>query len=223
MDHVRSLPHCIEAPYFQVYHAVYSTRLLQRFTAQTIHSHTAFLTFCSEYFTLTGECLGRKAFTSSYLVYALLCMLSEAGATLPDMKVGVFNYFEGELQLDRMLREHVPVLFRCFVDTWAKNHTKYCRLGPGICNCWIMDGHMKCKRSVCGNKKARVIDLGELGTVVLGCPHTPLLGSRYCFHCRRSAAHCKIICQPSVPDKPVQTSQVVSTSDAAAGVPPHTG
>ena len=91
--------------------------------------------------------------------------------------------------------------------------TSICSLGAGYRR------HMKCKRSVCGNKKARVIDLGELGTVILGCPHTPVLGSRFCFHCRRSAAHCKVICQPSVPDKPVQTSQVASTSDAAAGAP----
>ena len=80
VDHVRPLPRCIEAPYFQVYHAVYSTRLLQRFTAQTIHSHTAFLSFCSEYFTLTGESLGRKPFTSIETNTVIPCMQERARA-----------------------------------------------------------------------------------------------------------------------------------------------
>ena len=80
---------------------------------------------------------------------------------------------------------------------------------------------MKCRRNVCANKKARVVDLGELGSAVLGCTHTPLPGSRFCFHCRPSAARCQMFCGLAVEDETAPPSRTVGGSidgqDASAG------
>jgi hypothetical protein len=214
--HVRPIPGCMAAPYFQLHQTVYATRLLQRYTAQAVHSHTAFMTFSAEYFSLTGDHMPTKAFTSCYLVFAMLVMLVEADEAVPDLQVGEKPFVEGETPLDRTIRTKVPLLFRVFVTRWGKKHAAYCRL-PGRCNCWIFDGHMKCKRNVCANKRARVIDLGPLGTAVLGCTHTPLRGSRFCFQCRPSAAHSQRLCQLAVEDEPMPPSQTVGSSSTGEG------
>ena len=47
---------------------------------------------------------------------------------------------------------------------------------------------MKCVRSVCANKTARRLNMGGLGTAVLGCTHTPINGSIYCRTCHDASA-----------------------------------
>ena len=55
-----------------------------------------------------------------------------------------------------------------FVKTWGKGHGTHCR-SPATCTCYILDGHMKCRRIICANKLARVVEAGDLGTFVLPC------------------------------------------------------
>lgn len=194
--HVRPLPNCLENPYFQVYSAVYSTaHVMLRYSAQAAHSHTAFYTFCNEYFSLTGDQMDRRAFASAYLVFTLVHYhtLWADGAALPAFEVDYQQSVDGETRLDRTLRITVKQLFRWFITEYAKHHSKYCRQ-PGCCNSWVIDGHMKWRRTVCDNNAAREIDMGELGTAVLNCSHTPLRGSRFCFSCRSAAARCSVQC-----------------------------
>lgn len=187
--HVRPIPDCLDQPYFQVYSNVYSVpHVMLRYQTQATHSHTAFSTFCHEYCALTGADMDRIVFSATYFVYALIGMLHEAGVRNPDLQVQYQGHVEGETPLDRTLRSYMPLLHRWFVRKWAGDHATYCRQ-PGRCNCWIGDGHMKCRRTVCENKAAREIDMGALGTAVLGCTHTPLPGSRFCYHCRPAAAN----------------------------------
>ena len=59
---------------------------------------------------------------------------------------------------------------------------------PGCCDCYILDGHMKCRRLVCENANARLFDMGIHGKAVLGCTGTPLPGSRFCRKCKAASA-----------------------------------
>lgn len=58
---------------------------------------------------------------------------------------------------------------------------------------------MKCRRVTCDNDKAREVTLPELGTMVLGCSHTPVSGSRFCFDCKEAASR-GLACVPCEED-----------------------
>lgn len=100
------------------------------------------------------------------------------------------------------------LLFR-FIDKWGRQHAMHCRRplpGQPTCMCYIVDGHMKCKRLVCENANARMIDMGALGTAVLGCTGTPLPSSRFCRRCRP-------FCAQRTPGPRPAGSQGTSTAD----------
>jgi hypothetical protein len=71
---------------------------------------------------------------------------------------------------------------------------------------------MKCRRLVCENSNARVVDMGALGKAVLGCTGTPLPGSRFCSRCRP-------FCAKRTPGPRVAGSQGTSTADFNASPP----
>ena len=67
--------------FFQFNDTVYELDLLRRFDAQTTFSHTAAMTFQTEYAALHGRngCFGMMAFSRTWLVYSLLQFLEEMG------------------------------------------------------------------------------------------------------------------------------------------------
>ena len=188
---VRPLPSCLDAEYFQTYTVIYARfDLLHRFKTQATHSHTAFETFCAEYYTLTGDTMQRSTFAANYLVFALLFMLHElkySGAIDLDVRYTSSNFIRGESPLNRTLRKFYTLLSKLFVVAYGNHHANVCRL-PTTCICYILDGHMKCRRPTCDNTTAREVMLPELGTMVLGCNHTPVPGSRFCYDCREAVA-----------------------------------
>lgn len=215
-EHQRPLRGCLDAEYFQLGSTAYAVKhVLRRFTTQATHSHTAFETFCSEYYDFFGSKMTRQAFARCYLVFALLVMLEEYGYDgVPDImtSVGAQSYIFGESPLDRTLRSFIPWLSRAFTSKWAGRHTQYCRQ-PTTCNCWIFDGHMKCRRVTCDNDKAREVVVPQVGTMVLGCPHTPLKTSRFCFHCQAAAARLNQLCEPCEPKGMLETQLTAQAAD----------
>ena len=225
-DHQRPLRGCLHAEYFQLGNTVYAVKhVLRRFTTQATHSHTAFETFCSEYYDFFGSKMPRQAFAACYLVFALLVMLEEYGYEgAPDILASVYaqKYIFGESPLDRTLRLFIPWLSRAFTSKWAGRHVEFCRQ-LSTCNCWIFDGHMKCRRVTCDNDKAREVSVPQVGTMVLGCPHTPLKKSRFCFHCQSATARLNQSCEPCEPAETQlaaqaaeRTEQVLAAEDMAA-------
>jgi hypothetical protein len=220
-NHVRPLPSCLSAPYVQVYSNVYSKEdVMERFKTQATHSHTAFETFCSEYFTFTGDVMTRPAFSATYIVFALLLMLSELKYEGPldfDVRYHAHYYVRGESPLNRTLREFFVVLSKLFVVAYAKSHIDVCR-NIATCKCWIFDGHMKCRRATCDNNKSREVVLPELGSMILGCSHTPFPGSRFCYDCKEAASG-RFKCTPCDGGKDADTD---AGSARGSDVPPST-
>ena len=77
---------------------------------------------------------------------------------------------------------------------------------------------MKCVRSVCKNKLARLVSMGELGTAVLGCTHDPVRGFAYCKVCLESCAlrgsagteACDLMAVPSPAPPPTNPSETAA-------------
>ena len=106
------------------------------------------------------------------------------------------------------------LLYR-FIDKWGRHHALHCRRPlpeQQWCMCYIIDGHMKCRRLVCENANARMVEMGEAGTAVLGCTGTPLPGGRFCKRCRP-------FCARRTPGPRPAGSQSTSTADFNA-LPP---
>ena len=135
--------------------------------------------------------------------------LEESGIPLPTAPL---TSIEG---VDQTVLLYEGQLKAIFVVTWGKGHKAKCRQ-PQSCVCHILDGHMKTRRIICSNKKARVIQAGKLGTFVLPCDRTPLFGSRFCAECRDAGAvrgHTNISSSRVLLDVP-QQEQVAAHEDA---------
>jgi hypothetical protein len=176
-------------------HAVFETQLLKQYRQQCLHSHSSCEAFAKEYFALakykhgltTAEVWAKslaKAWRGFELVTWLQEMDSEGEGASPAPLLVPISDTEA---MDAFLLASTPRLLGCLVARWGKNHHTVCRQS-GSCDCYVIDGHMKCLRSVCANKLARVVNMGTLGTAVLGCTHMPVRGSIYCRHCRESCA-----------------------------------
>ena len=223
--HMRAIKGCHRAGYFQLNarSTAYSVKdVLRRFTTQAVHSHTAFETFCSEYYDFTGDKMGRHSFSTCYVMFALIMMLDEYEYKEPiDLQASRHGgaYREsGETEVERTIKSFIPLLSRGFTSKWAGQHATFCRQ-PGLCNCWIFDGHMKCRRVTCDNNKAREIVVPEVGTMVLGCSRTPLKDSRFCFHCRAGAARLNPQqCEPC-DSEPAAKAMRAGTSEAETDAP----
>ena len=177
-------------------HIVFETQLLKQYRQQCLHSHTSCDAFAKEYFALVkckhgltnpkawSRMLG-KVWRSFELVTWLQEMDTEReGVSSP---APLLLPISSDTALDTFILANTPRLLGCLVARWGKNHRAVCRQ-PGACDCYVIDGHMKCLRSVCANKLARLVNMGALGTAVLGCTHMPVRGSIYCRHCLESCA-----------------------------------
>lgn len=208
--HCRFIRDSIVAPYFQGPdgQVVFSVPdLLLRMKTQAVHSHTAFETFASEYFSLTGTHLPRQPFQSAYLIFALMLMLDEFGlqehALETPMAFSRYTMMQGQSDLDRTLQSYAALLSPRFTRFYAGEHHLRCRRPSGHEDCiWIVDGHMKVKRTVCDNDAAREVDLGEIGINIMPCDRTPMRGQRFCFSCNEAAAYGPAVCGPCEPCEP---------------------
>lgn len=170
---------------------IFAVTLIERFQAQLLHSHTGALPFCEEYRHLTGT--GdvdsmRKTLMHAFLARELVSWLRETGNT--DLTLRICS--EGDLDASLLwaLRADGGKLEKAFVSKWGEHHAKCCRKpreDEDWCKCFIIDGHMKCKRLVCKNMCRRQVKT-DIGLAVLGCTGTPLPGSRFCAECRPYAS-----------------------------------
>ena len=166
-------------------HEVWQTTLLKRYRQQLLHSHTAADAYMREYAGLHETQLPvaqRKHLSHLWLSWELVAWLQELGEAATPIEIGSIA------GLDAALLRLTPRLLDLFTRFWGVGHKQLCPQGAETCVCYIMDGHMKCRRLVCANKHARLVDQGTLGTAVLGCTHTPLLGSIWCAGCRDAGA-----------------------------------
>lgn len=176
-------------------HLVYETKLLKRYREQCLHSHSSTFAFSKEYDALsrsngkeglpheghTWACNFRVIWRAFELVTWEQEIPSSAPIVIPMVGTDKGNRF------DEYLIANTARFLNLFVLRWGKHHSSICRM-PGLCSCYVIDGHMKCIRNVCANKHARTLDMGTLGTAVLGCTHTPVRGRAYCSGCLAACA-----------------------------------
>ena len=186
---------------------VFENSLLDRLSAQMVHSHTGFETFCHEWAMRCGESKDlahtmRRRLGHTWLAWSLLRWRDEnasrAGEPLPFEPLG----FTSDEQLDATLLEQCQgrdasgclkpeCLLSRFTAFWAGEHASRCLKpvpGSSTCDCYIIDGHHKYRRKCCSNRNARVVDMGKHGKATLGCSGMPVPGSRFCVRCRPFAA-----------------------------------
>ena len=84
----------------------------------------------------------RKRMQHAWYAHELLRRLRDAGVRLP---TGNYSSIEG---VDEVVLKHQEKLVDVFVTHWGKGHHTVCR-SPDRCNCYILDGHMKCRRITC--------------------------------------------------------------------------
>lgn len=80
---------------------------------------------------------------------------------------------------DKWAWETFPHRLTSFVYLWS-NHKSL--IGPcqsDCSRCIIMDGHKKCRRTVCRSKQVEV-STEEFESLKIGCCRTPIRGSHYC-------------------------------------------
>lgn len=228
--HCRLIRDSIAAPYYQGPDGkvVFSVPdVLLRMKAQAVHSHTAFETFASEYFSLTGTHLPRYPFQSAYLTFALMLMLDEFGfqdhACETPMALSRYTMTQGQSDLDRTLQTYAALLSPKFTEFYAGEHKLRCRLPNGHKDCiWIVDGHMKVKRTVCDNDAAREVDLGEIGINIMPCDRTPMRGQRFCYSCNEAAAYGPAVCVPCEPCEPPEPTELLAPPMPIAPTAPTT-
>ena len=171
-------------------HQVFEARVLLRYRDQCLHSHTSLQAFAKEYSSLSichplaSWEAWAKRLGHVWRAFELVTWLQEIE---PEDATPLRLPLSDNAALDATLLSYAPRFLTFLVTRWGKNHVLVC-LSPGRCNCFILDGHMKCVRSVCANKWARLLHMGTLGTAVLGCTHTPLRGSIYCRTCHDASA-----------------------------------
>ena len=205
-------------------YVIYETKLLQRFEAQQVHSHTAAETFMAEYESLHGGGLAetaRKRLSHAWLLLSLLDWLEEIGTPLDAVNT------TSDAALDAVLLSYHDQLRALFIAKWGGEHDTQCRK-PGRCNAYVLDGHMKCKRVVCANPSAELISQGTMGKMVRGCFRAPALGSAYCVECGKAASRRTddgFVPEPvdfdfEMPDGPLahEGRSVLPTSDDVSGL-----
>ena len=210
----RYYPGCTAARWFQSSRdTIYATDLMRRLETQALHSHTGFDTFVREYEMYTGDSMGSygsQTVCQTFLGWSLLRWYAELGEPPGDVALGDY------VNLDATLMQHSAGLLAGFVKKWGTEHAHHCRR-PGTCACHIIDGHMKCRRIVCANSRARRIEMGDgLGAAVMGCFKTPVRGSRFCAECRDATARCAGT--ECVPEHMVETTVEMNPPPDAAAV-----
>ena len=184
-------PNWKEARYVHVTdETVFERRTLERFRQQCLHSHTSFRAFATEYTALSTHSglanpqIWAKLLAHAWRAFELVTWLQEMGEGCPSP---LLIPLSDEAKLDDYLLASTPRMLKLHVELWGLRHSSLC-LQPDTCTCYVLDGHMKCVRSVCANKHARVLNMGALGTAVLGCTHMPVQGSIYCRVCLDASA-----------------------------------
>ncbi len=101
--------------------------------------------------------------------------------------------------IDAHALELIPEITTAFTKKWTGSyHRDNCK-HPECSKAFGMDGHFKCKRSVCDARDEVFITCTELGHIPVGCPKTPMLGSFYCAeHHERTAVKPKPVEEPSI-------------------------
>ena len=170
---------------------VFETRTLLRYRDQCLHSHTSFLAFAREYESLSIHSSPAVKARTWAIRLAHVWRAFELVTCLQEMEEvrsqPLLIPLANEVQLDAYLLANTPRMLHLHIQNWGLRHRSIC-LQPDTCSCYVLDGHMKCVRSVCANKTARRLDMGRLGTAVLGCTHTPINGSIYCRTCHDASA-----------------------------------
>ncbi len=82
--------------------------------------------------------------------------------------------------IDAHALELIPEIRKAFTKKWTGNYHKDNCKHPQCSKAFGMDGHFKCKRSVCDARDEVFITCPELGDIPVGCPKTPIPKSFYC-------------------------------------------
>ena len=207
---------------------VFENSLLDRLSAQMVHSHTGFETFCHEWAMRCGESKDlahtmRRRLGHTWLAWSLLRWRDEnasrAGEPLPFEPLG----FTSDEQLDATLLEQCQgrdasgclkpeCLLSRFTAFWAGEHASRCLKpvpGSSTCDCYIIDGHHKHRRKCCSNRNARVVDMGRRPTLsqmsssrrlqpVLDTRRAPSCSSRCTSPSRSTSTRSLVRCVPSL-------------------------
>ena len=129
---------------------VWENSLLYAFESQAVFSHTGYETFASEYEWKHGghdvSSHLRRSLAHSWLAWSLLRWLEEL--ELPVAPLGLSTDEELDASLLEAMHKEGGLVYS-FVDKWGRLHEMVCRKpkpGHPWCMCYIIDGHMKCKR-----------------------------------------------------------------------------
>ena len=129
---------------------VWENSLLYAFESQAVFSHTGYETFASEYeWKHGGHDVSqhlRRSLAHSWLAWSLLRWLEEL--ELPVAPLGLSTDEELDASLLEAMHKERGLVYS-FVDKWGRLHEMVCRKpkpGHPWCMCYIIDGHMKCKR-----------------------------------------------------------------------------
>ncbi len=82
--------------------------------------------------------------------------------------------------IDAHALELIPEITTAFTKKWTGNYHKDNCKHPQCSKAFGMDGHFKCKRSVCDASDEVFISCPELGDISVGCPKTPAIRSFFC-------------------------------------------
>ncbi|CAF0966296.1 unnamed protein product [Didymodactylos carnosus] len=155
----------------------YDKRLMHQLDSDILHKHSGFSNFASayNYFCETTNIVNRKPMDRVHLEKTWFFWR-------------LTHYFEGEhinlatpasFEFHAALMNLREVCRTVFIKRWNRqNHSQYC-----IKDCsqlLVLDGHQKATRRVCSVKEL-TSPSRELGTVKVGCPHTPKRGEKNCI------------------------------------------
>ena len=85
--------------------------------------------------------------------------------------------FASQASMSDLLVTLHPRLKRAFQTRYCGPHTCFV---PNCSDTVVTDGHMKSCRMVCMAMSSVLVDFFGIGSIVVGCPHTPAKGSRWC-------------------------------------------
>ena len=156
---------------------IIETEVLVRLTSQMVHSHTGYETFATEYTELANlspalaDAL-QKNLVHAWLAWTLLLWREELDVTNQplrfasgdDLDATLLHHTMRRVESDRpnLGRFHPDSLIARFTNKWGRQHARVClapKDGYSTCMCYILDGHMKCRRLICENRCPSLLTL----------------------------------------------------------------
>ena len=146
---------------------IFEGEMLWRLDTQMLHSHTGFEPYAKEWTTFADEPPQlveplRIALSHAWLAWTLLRWRDELQLPKEPLSFASPTHLD-ETLLDYTMRRDPKTgrfdadsLIVRFTDKWGREHELVClepKDGSPTCLCYIIDGHMKCRRLICENRR----------------------------------------------------------------------